>query len=72
MQAVRDNRIKHHHSIKKGKSFGYFKCFDCNKTWMSAHAQKSLGKHVNSVLRTFIHPICGKMIIQVMSQKKKL
>jgi len=26
--------------FKMGKSFGYFNCDDCNKTWMSAHAQK--------------------------------
>ena len=26
--------------FKQGKSFGYFNCTDCNKTWMSAHAQK--------------------------------
>ena len=25
---------------KVGKSFGYFTCEDCNKSWMSAHAQK--------------------------------
>ena len=23
-----------------GKSFGYFNCIECHKTWMSAHAKK--------------------------------
>ena len=26
--------------VGKGKSFGYFGCFSCEKTWMSAHAKK--------------------------------
>ncbi len=25
--------------FKKGKSFGYFICIECDKKWMSAHAQ---------------------------------